>query len=195
MGGTIDRRRVVGLESTGDAPGFLEDIFEVEVWGQAAGMTAASTTASTAAAVEVPGPPLTTLAPAPVPASTLNPSPDQELEVIEGEIGRLQERRRRLQLQATLGHLQQITRAEEELAAAKRRVQQLEEQLGQMQASATAVSSTTVAALEKFPITRGLIMYPCLQRGQPPVATVYALGPDDVALLQLSQRDPLLSCI
>ena len=182
VAGPMDQRTVVGSESTGNAPGFLEDLFEVEVWGQPAGTTAASTTAST-----VPTPALAT-------SSTLTPSPDQELEEIEGEIGRLQERRRRLQLQATLGHLQRIARAEGELAAARQRVQQLEAQLGEVRASTTAASSLTVATLERFPITRGLILFPCLQRGQPPVATVYPLGPDDVALLQLNQRDPLLSC-
>ena len=181
ISGTMVEQLVVGAETTCEAHGFLDEVFEVEVWGQPAGMTAASTTAST-----VPTPALAT-------SSTLTPSPDQELEEIEGEIGRLQERRHRLQLQATLGHLQRIARAEGELAA-RRHVQQLEAQLGEVQASTMAASSLTVATLERFPITRGLILFPCLQRGQPPVATVYPLGPDDVALLQLNQRDPLLSC-
>ena len=150
--------------------------------GQPAGMTAASTTASTV--------PTAALAM----ASTLNPSPDQELEEIEGEIGCLQERRHRLQLQATLRHLQRIAWAEGELATARQRVQQLEAQVRDVRASTAAASSLTVATLERFPINRGLILFPCLQRSQPPVATVYPLGPDDVALLQLSQRDPLLSC-
>ena len=182
ISGTMVEQPVVGAESTCEAHGFLNEVFEVVVWGQPAGMTAASTTAST-----VPTPALAT-------SSTLTPSPDQELEEIEGEIGRLQECRRRLQLQATLGHLQRIARAEGELATARQRVQQPEAQLGEVRASTTAASSLTVATLERFPITRGLILFPCLQRGQPPVATVYPLGPDDVALLQLNQRDPLLSC-
>ena len=90
---------MVGAERTCKAHGFLNEIFEVEVWGQTAGMTAASKTASTIPTA------------APSTASALNPSPDQELEDIEGEIGRLQECHYRLQLQATLGHLQHIARS------------------------------------------------------------------------------------
>ena len=52
------------------ARGFWRTSLRWRCGGQTAGMTAASTTASTAVAVAVPGPPLTTLAPAPVPAST-----------------------------------------------------------------------------------------------------------------------------
>ena len=95
------------------SPVSLEDVFEVEVWGQTAGTAAASTTASM-----VPGASNTStspvrLDPLPVPASlvfpatlpleSLGPSPDQELEAIKWEIGCLQEQNRWLQLQATLG--------------------------------------------------------------------------------------------
>ena len=182
ISGTMVEQPVVGAETTCEAHGFLDEVFEVEVWGQPAGMTTASTTAST-----VPIPAFAT-------SSTLTPSPDQELEEIEGEIGPLQERRRWLQLQATLGHLQRIARAEGELATSRRRVQQLHAQLGEVWASTAAASSLNVATLERFPITGGLILFPCLQHSHPPLATVYPLGPDDVALLQLNQRDPLLSC-
>ena len=147
-------------ESTGEAPGFLEDIFEVEVWGQTAGMTAATTTVSTALALEVPAPhssgwPLLLFQPR---HSTLPPT--RNWRRFRGEIRHLQEWRWELQLQDTLGHLQWITWAEEELAATRRWVQQLEEKLGQVLSSATAVTSNTVATL----ITRELILYPC----QPP---------------------------
>ena len=70
--GTKVEQPVVGAETTCETHGFLNEVFEVEVWGQPAGMTAASTTAST-----VPTPALAT-------SSTLAPSPDQELEENRG---------------------------------------------------------------------------------------------------------------
>ena len=167
---------------------FLSELLEVEVFENTStqpwcveGTTATTTTTPTTSI---------TTASSTQPQST---STEEELEAVESEMARLREKRRRLQLQSTMELLQQLATAERERDEAQRRVRLLEEHLRQAQQQETPARGHTVADLERLPLTRGLLLFPCIQRGQPSVTSVYGLSSADLAQLQLGNRDPMLS--
>ena len=179
---------------------FLTEFLEVEVcdsgstrtWGEEAIATTASEVTS------LPGPASTTTSTSTCVTSTAilppdSASLDEELEAVEGELGRLTEKRRQLQLQSTLALLQRVVKAEQERDQAREQVRVLEERLRRAQQQETQGRGHTFADLERLPLTRGLLLFPCILRGQPSVTSVYGLSSADLAQLQLGNRDPMMS--
>lgn len=170
-----------------------ERLVEIEVYQTSAYAAAARRTPPAVPSGTRPAAAATVTSPQ-LPVTPIRPSGlDDEIQAVEGELARLQDRRRQLQVEALAAQRSQLQVAEHQLKEAQHRVQALERQI-QHTASQTPLTASTVGSLEALQITRGLVLFPCVHKGQETYTMVYGLSAQDLSYLQLGGRTPLLSC-
>lgn len=113
---------------------------------------------------------------------------EEELLDIDRDEARLQARRTAVRRKIDMASGSRIRELETKVASLETRCQYLQTELKRARGDRKPYS-TTVADLERIKSTRGMVLMPCSG-----ATMVYPLKPDDFSLLDLENRNNLLSC-